>query len=174
MRRGFLVAGLVLIVLALLIFIVGAYGIGKSFRPITANVTLNPGESIRIGAATPGSTLVLYYIDSLGKPLEAYINVNGVNLTATANGLVSISTNETGLVASLRRSGYYIVVFAPSNTTGSIYLMNNYSTPITVNYGVVSLNTYSAILTGLLVILSILLGIVGLVLVVLGVVMGHR
>ncbi|ABW01865.1 hypothetical protein [Caldivirga maquilingensis] len=152
MMRGLLITGIALIVAALVLFIVGAYAISRSFKPLTTTVTLNPGENETIGVATPGRALTMYYTDSINKPLRVY-------------------TNESGFMATTYRAGYYVVVFTILNGTSALYLINNYSAPVTVKYSIVNLALSSSIVSGVLVIVSIVVGIIGVILIILGLVL---
>lgn len=147
-----MITGLVLIVLAVVLFMIGAYVISKSFRPVSATVELSPGENVTIGAASPGKALTTYYMDSINKSLE-------------------VNTTEPGLIENLYTSGRYVVIYTITNGTGTLYLVNNYTVPVTVEYNVVSLSIYSSIASGFLVIISIIIGIIGVILAILGAVL---
>ncbi|WP_291766485.1 hypothetical protein [Caldivirga sp. UBA161] len=152
MRRGLLVAGIALIVVALVFFIVGAYIIGKTFKPLTTTAALNPGENITIGVASPGKALTIYYSSSINKPLRIY-------------------SNESGFMITTYRDGYYVVVFTMLNGTSVLYLINNYSVPITIKYSTANLVIISSIAGGVLILLSIVVGVVGVILIILGLVL---
>ena len=155
MRRGLLVAGIALIAVAIAFFIIGAYITAKTFKPLTESATLNPGANITIGIASPGKALTIYYSSSINKPLKVY-------------------SNESGFMITTYRDGYYVTVFTIQNGTSTLYLVNNYSTPIVIKYSIATLTISSSIVGGVLVLLSIVVGIVGVILIILGLILKPR
>ena len=148
-------AGVALIAVAIAFFIIGAYITAKTFKPLITTATLNPGENITIGIASPGRALTIYYSSSINKPLKIY-------------------SNESGFMITTYRNGYYAIVFTILNGTSVLYLINNYSIPVAIKYSIANLAISSTIAGGVLVLLSIVIGIVGIILIILGLILKPR
>ncbi len=87
------------------------------------------------------------------------------------NKPLEVNITEPGLVEHLYASGHYVVIYTPTTGSGTLYLINNYSIPITVTYNVVGLPIYSSMVSGFLVLISIIIGIIGIILAILGAVL---
>ncbi len=166
-----MIAGIALIVVAVVLFIIGTYIIGKTFKPSTIAVTLSPGENVTIGVASPGKVLTVYYSSSINKPLKISTNKSNIYYSEFLNAPLKVYNNESGFIVTTYRDGYYVIVFTMLNGTGALYLVNNYSMPITIKYSIANLMISSSILGGVLFLLSIVIGIVGVVLIILGLVL---
>ena len=146
-----LIAGVVLIVIAAMAFFAAAYTLSGMVSHMRT-ITLGPGGRVMVGTVSSGGLLVVVYTDSIGKPLETY-------------------TTVLGILKSSTYSGMYAVAYTVLSGTGTLYLMNNYSTPITVKYGLVSSTIASLIISDLVVLMAIILGVIGIILVILGAVL---
>ncbi|MGC8543280.1 MAG: hypothetical protein ACP5NQ_05020, partial [Vulcanisaeta sp.] len=106
MRKGLLMAGIVLIVVAVILFFVSGYIIARQVRPVSMSTTLGPGANVSIGTATPGKVLTVVYTDSINRPLEVY-------------------TTEPGVLKVVSINGKYTVAYTVISGEGVLYLMNN-------------------------------------------------
>ncbi len=154
-----LITGMVLLVIAIALFAIGFTGAAKvigtpSSSPKT--ISLSPGDEILIGSVEAGTALGMVYNDSLNKPL-------GVNYTSP------------GYLSTTQVDGLYVVTYAPLSGVGDLYLVNNYTTTVSVTYRVISISASSGLITsGVMIFLSIVIGIVGLILTILGAVLKPR
>ena len=115
--------------------------------------------------------MTIYYSSSINKPLKIYINKTGIYYSNFMGTPLKVYSNESGLMITTYRDGYYVIVLTMLNGTSTLYLVNNYSTPVMVKYSIVSLTLSSSIIDGILVLVSIVIGIVGVILIVLGLVL---
>ena len=143
-----MIAGVVLIIIAAVAFFAATYMLSSMVSHMRT-ITLNPGDKVMVGTVSSGGLLIVVYTDSIGKPLETYTTVPGVLKSSTYSGM-------------------YVAAYTVLSGIGTLYLMNNYSTPITVKYGLLSSTAASLITSGLVVLMAIILGVIGIILVILG------
>ncbi|MGC8542952.1 MAG: hypothetical protein ACP5NQ_03335 [Vulcanisaeta sp.] len=164
MRKGLLIAGAVLIVLAIVIFFIGVYlssGVTSNLASIVAGIrneaVMKPGSSISIGNASSGVAIVVIYNDTLRKPLNI------------------VTTTNTGLIMNnIPVDEQYMVVYSPPTGSGALYLVNNYSEGLTIYYTYGTINIASLMPLAVSTFLGLGAGIVGVVLLILGVVLRGR
>lgn len=94
--------------------------------------------------------MTVSYTDSINKPpLEIYV------------------TAPPGQWSQKYVNGYYVVAYAVLSGKGNLYLINNYSIPVTVTYYIISgLRT-----GGVFELMGIVIGIIGVILAILGAVL---
>ncbi|ADY01548.1 hypothetical protein VMUT_1343 [Vulcanisaeta moutnovskia 768-28] len=156
MRRGLLIVGVILIIVAIVIFVVSTYVVARQVKPATMAVTLSPGDNVTVGTASLGKVLTVVYTDSINQPLETYITVPGILKTIYSNG-------------------QYVVAYTVTTGTGTLYLVNNYSVPVTIKYSIIGVSvTSSIIIAGALAFVAIIIGVVGVILAILGAVLRSR
>lgn len=159
MRKGLLIMGITLIVLAVVVFFVGIYlssGLTTSVTSLVTSprneTTLKPGSSINVGTASADETLIVMYNDTLDQPLQ---------VSTTSPGALTVETIE----------GQYVIIYAPETGAGSLYLVNNYSQYATVYYSYGVINVSSALPLFVSLVASIGIGLAGVVLAILGAVL---
>lgn len=146
-----LITGAVLIVIAVLVFAIGVYMVLTQAKITVTTATLPPGGNITLGTANPDRILTVSYMDSINKPLEIYVTAPGQWSQKYVNG-------------------YYVVAYAVLSGKGNLYLINNYSIPVTVTYYIISgLRT-----GGAFELMGIVIGIIGVILAILGAVLRPR
>ncbi|MCG2864535.1 MAG: hypothetical protein RXN89_02100 [Vulcanisaeta sp.] len=162
MRKGLLIIGVSLIVLAAVIFFVGTYlssGITSRVESLVTEAphitTVGPGISIPITNVSGYTAIMVIYNDSLGRPLQV--------ITPGPGAL------ETNVVY-----GKYVIIYAPEVSSGELRLMNNYSEVVTVYYTYGTVNVSSLAPLALSVLIALGLGIAGVVLLILGALMKGR
>ncbi|MFB6470204.1 MAG: hypothetical protein TU36_003070 [Vulcanisaeta sp. AZ3] len=162
MRKGLLIVGIVLIVLAVVIFFLGIYLSTSFTQSVTSLVTkarseatLTPDSSIHISNVSSGETLMIIYNDTLEKPLE------------------TVTTAPGGLKIAFIY-GQYMVAYVPVSSVGSLSLVNNYSEPVTVyyTYSVASFSSLAPLLFSMAIVF--VMGIAGIILAVLGAVLKSK
>ncbi len=152
-----MIAGVVLIVLAVVMYVVGTYVVSRLVMPTMMTVTLSPGGNVTVGTASPGEVLTVVYTDSINQPpLETF-------------------TSMPGVLKTMYTSGHYVVAYTVLSGTGTLYLVNNYSIPVTVKYSIVGVSiTSSLLIGGMLILFALVIGIIGVVLAILGAVLKPR
>ena len=153
MRKGLLIIGAVLLVVAVILFLIytlmmssGEYG--------SLSATLQPGERVEIGTITSSEVLTVSYMDSINKPLQPYVTAGNYYESSKAGG--------------------YVVMYILQSGEGTLYLVNNYTEPVSITALVkVSPSPYSTeseAMGGVI----FLAGLAGIVLLILGAVLKPR
>ncbi len=153
-----MMAGVVLIVVAIVIFVFGMYILARQVRLTVMTVTLSPGEEIAVGVVSPGKVFTMSYMDSINKSLEFYV-------TAPPNA------PQRYIIFQRYVYGLYVVTCSLiGNGTGTLYLVNNYTVPVTITYYIY----HGLVSVGSFLLMSIVIGIIGVVLAILGAVLKPR
>ncbi len=98
------------------------------------------------------------YMDSINKSLDFYV-------TAPPNA------SQRYIIFQRYVYGLYVVTCSPiGNGTGTLYLVNNYTVPVTITYYIY----HGLASVGLFLLMSIVIGIIGVVLAILGAVLKPR
>ena len=153
MRKGLLIIGAVLLVVAVILFLIytlmmssGEYG--------SLSATLQPGERVEIGTITSSEQIAVFYTDSINEPLEPYVTSGNYNV--------------------FNRANEFFVMYTPPSGAGTLYLVNNYTEPVSITALVeVSLSPFSTeseAMAGVI----FLAGLAGIVLLILGAVLKPR
>ena len=113
MRKGLLIIGAVLLVVAVILFLIYALIMSSSeYAPFS--VTLQPGERVEIGTFTSSEMITVSYTDSINEPLEPYI------------------TSGYRLYNVINRANEFIVTYIPQGGVSTLYLVNNYTEPVSI------------------------------------------
>mgnify|MGYP001770773457 FL=1 len=153
MRKGLLIIGAVLLVVAVILGIFTGMLIASSTRYWKFSVTLQPGERIKVGTISSSQSLTVFYVDSINESLQPYV---------TAGSYYAIS-----------RAGHFAVTYNPHSGIGTLYLINNYSEPVSI-VALVAVTTIFTTETDLLMAITILAGLAGIILIILGAVLKPR
>ncbi len=149
MKRNYVLAGLVILLVAVTLYFVSY--LGTSSNVISGQAYLSPGESTQV--SFDFSEAVISYSDGRALPLS--VSVDNGQIVSTAGPF----------------NGFYAVIIMGSHEVATI--TNNYTFPLSVKYALVNAGT-STLVYGAMSLLSVVLGVVGIVLVVLGVLRGRR
>jgi len=152
MRKNVLISGIILLVIGVTLFFAGPYAFKSALNlgellPFRNSYTIEPNSSIMLGSIPPGKMLVGVYNDT---PLLA------LKLIGTALNVTKVNGN---------------FVFESYNTESnaqSVYVMNNYSRPITIYYSVLVIFPSDIVFSILMVMVGVILMIVGGIVVVIG------
>ena len=152
MRKNVLISGIILLVIGVTLFFAGPYAFKSALNlgellPFKNSYTIEPNSSIMLGSIPPGKMLVGVYNDT---PLLA------LKLIGTALNVTKVNGN---------------FVFESYNTESSaqsVYVMNNYSRPITIYYSVLVIFPSDIVFSILMVMVGVILMIVGGIVVVIG------
>ena len=150
MRKGLLIIGAVLLVVAVILFLV--YSLMMSSGEYESfSATLQPGERVKVGTITSSEALTVFYTDSINEPLQPYVTA--------------------GNYSTISKAGRFAVMYILQSGIGTLYLVNNYTEPVSITALVeVSLSPYST--ESMLMASAIFLaGLAGIVLLILGAVL---
>ncbi|PSN93086.1 hypothetical protein B9Q09_06570 [Candidatus Marsarchaeota G2 archaeon ECH_B_SAG-C16] len=167
MRKGIVIAGLVLLAVGALAAGLGVYTARSSLLPVVSgfnsklskSLTLPAGGRAVIGEVEGGQLGFVAYNDSSNSPIS--LSLPGVS-TLTYKSIVINGTTT------------YLASFV-SNTNGTVMLENNLTNPVTVNYYIeTTSNIGSIISSGLAILLGGVLFIVGIVVTIVGLVLKRK
>jgi len=157
MRKKLFYAGIAMIVVGVILFEVGPTIFKSNLNlnelfPLNETAKLDPTENFTLGKALPGNAFVAIYNDSLGRPLSVKAT-GGVLQSQRVNGTFAAECINTG------------------SSSATVYLINNQTTPVSVNYSSGDFSVTGMLYSIGLVIGGALIAIVGFIVMILGLVL---
>ncbi len=157
MKKKLMLAGVIILVIGVAMFFGGPYIFKNSVNlnelvPFKNSIDIRPGFNVVLGVVPAGKIFAAVYNDSLSAP---------INISVTGGNINYQNENSTFIVE------YYNT----GNSNKSVYALNNYTEPLTLNYSMLTFSSNGIIYSLLMVLLGGLLMFIGGIIAVIGLIL---